>query len=151
MQTLTIRKPDDWHVHLRDGEMLRTVAPYTARQFARAIVMPNLVPPITTVEAARNYRERIIAAAGAGFTPLMTCYLTDAISPDEIARGFDEDVWIAAKLYPAGSTTNSASGVTDIGNVRPVLERMQRIGMVLCVHGEVTDPHVDVFDRENVF
>jgi dihydroorotase len=150
-QTLTIRKPDDWHVHLRDGEMLRTVAPYTARQFARAIVMPNLVPPITTVEAARNYRERVIAAAGAGFTPLMTCYLTDAICPDEVARGFDEGVWIAAKLYPAGATTNSASGVTNIRNIYPVLERMQRIGMVLCVHGEVTDPDVDVFDREKVF
>jgi dihydroorotase len=150
-QTLTIRKPDDWHVHLRDGEMLRRVAPYTARQFARAIVMPNLVPPITTVEAAQNYRERIIAAAGAAFTPLMTCYLTDAISADEVARGFEEGVWIAAKLYPAGATTNSASGVTDIRNIHPVLERMQRIGMVLCVHGEVTDPDVDVFDREAVF
>jgi dihydroorotase len=136
---------------LRDGEMLRRVALYTARQFARAIVMPNLVPPITTVEAAQNYRERIIAAAGVGFTPLMTCYLTDAISADEVARGFEEGVWIAAKLYPAGATTNSASGVTDIRNIHAVLERMQRIGMVLCVHGEVTDPDVDVFDREAVF
>jgi dihydroorotase len=150
-QTLTIRKPDDWHVHLRDGDMLRRVAPYTARQFARAIVMPNLAPPITTAEAAAAYRERIIAAAGPGFTPLMTCYLTDQSSPDEIARGFEEGVWVAAKLYPAGATTNSASGVTDIGNIYPTLKRMQRIGMVLCVHGEVTDPQVVVFDREAVF
>ena len=150
-QTLTIRRPDDWHVHLRDGEMLKAVAPYTARQFARAIVMPNLVPPITTVEVAMAYRERIVEAAGAGFTPLMTCYLTDDMAPDEVARGFEESVWVAAKLYPAGATTNSASGVTDVRNIYPVLERMQRIGMVLCVHGEVTDPSVDVFDREPVF
>src|SRR4249919_3289349 len=151
MQTLTIRRPDDWHVHLRDGEMLRTVAPYTARQFARAIVMPNLAPPVTTVEAASAYRSRIVAAAGPGFTPLMTCYLTDDANPDEIARGFEDGVWIAAKLYPAGATTNSASGVTDIRAIYPTLERMQQIGMVLCVHGEVTDPAVDVFDREAVF
>lgn len=150
-QTLTIRRPDDWHVHLRDGEMLKLVAPYTARQFARAIVMPNLVPPITNVEAATAYRERIIAATEPGFTPLMTCYLTDDISPDEVARGYEEGVWIAAKLYPAGATTNSASGVTNIRNIYPVLERMEQIGMVLCVHGEVTDPDVDVFDREAVF
>ena len=151
LQTLTIRRPDDWHVHLRDGEILRTVAPYTARQFARAIVMPNLVPPITTVEAASAYRDRVKAAAGPGFTPLMTCYLTDDANPDEVARGFEDGVWIAAKLYPAGATTNSASGVTDIRNIYPTLERMQRIGMVLCVHGEGTDPEVDVFDREAVF
>ncbi|HEX6073021.1 MAG TPA: dihydroorotase [Sphingomicrobium sp.] len=151
LQTLTIRRPDDWHVHLRDGEMLKAVAPCTARQFARAIVMPNLVPPITTVEAASAYRDRIAAAAGPGFTPLMTCYLTDNSSPDEIARGFEEGVWIAAKLYPAGATTNSASGVTDIRKIYPALERMERIGMVLCVHGEVTDPDVDVFDREATF
>lgn len=150
-QTLTIRKPDDWHVHLRDGDMLAKVAPYTARQFARAIVMPNLVPPVTTVEAASAYRDRVIAAAGPGFTPLMTCYLTDNISPDEVARGHEKGVWIAAKLYPAGATTNSASGVTDIRNIYPVLARMEKIGMVLCVHGEVTDPAVDVFDREAVF
>ena len=139
-ETLTIRRPDDWHVHLRDGDMLKTVAPYTARQFARAIVMPNLAPPITSVEAAEAYRDRIIAATGAGFTPLMTCYLTDGTDPDEVARGFAEGVWIAAKLYPAGATTNSASGVTDIGNISSVLARMEKIGMVLCVHGEVTDP-----------
>jgi len=150
-QTLTIRKPDDWHVHLRDGEMLIRVARYTARQFARAIVMPNLVPPITTVEAARDYRKRILEVTSPGFTPLMTCYLTDRTSPDEIDRGFRENVWVAAKLYPAGATTNSASGVTDIRNIYPVLARMEKIGMVLCVHGEVTDPDIDVFDREAVF
>ena len=150
-QTLTIRKPDDWHVHLRDDDMLKCVAPYTARQFGRAIVMPNLAPPITTVEAARDYRKRILEATQPGFTPLMTCYLTDSISPDEVTRGHEEGVWVAAKLYPAGATTNSASGVTDIRNIYSVLDRMQRIGMVLCVHGEVTDPDVDVFDREKVF
>jgi dihydroorotase len=150
-QTLIIRRPDDWHVHLRDGEMLRRVAPYTARQFARAIVMPNLVPPIATVEAAATYRDRIVAAAGRDFTPLMTCYLTDQADADELARGYADGVWVAAKLYPAGATTNSASGVTDIRNIYPALERMQAIGMVLCVHGEVTDPTVDVFDREAVF
>jgi dihydroorotase len=150
-ETLTIRRPDDWHVHLRDGEMLKAVAPYTARQFARAIVMPNLVPPIATPEAARAYRARIVDAAGPGFTPLMTCYLTDSTSPDELARGFADGAWTAAKLYPAGATTNSASGVTDIRNIYPVLERMQAIGMVLCVHGEVTDPRIDVFDREREF
>lgn len=149
--TITIRRPDDWHVHLRDGEMLQLVAPYTARQFARAIVMPNLAPPVTTVEQASAYRDRIAAAAGLGFTPLMTCYLTDQVDPDELARGHAEDVWIAAKLYPAGATTNSAQGVTDIRNIYPALERMQDIGMLLCVHGEVTDPDVDVFDREAVF
>jgi dihydroorotase len=151
IETLTIRRPDDWHVHLRDGEMLGKVAPFTARQFARAIVMPNLAPPITTVELARAYRERIVAAAGPSFTPLMTCYLTDQADPDEIARGFEEEVWVAAKLYPANATTNSALGVTDVRNIRRALERMQQIGMVLCVHGEVTDPQVDVFDREAVF
>ena len=151
LQTLTIRRPDDWHVHLRDGDMLRAVAPYTARQFARAIVMPNLVPPVTSVESASAYRERIVAAAGADFTPLMTCYLTDETSPDELARGLAQGVWIAAKLYPAGATTNSASGVTNVRNIRSALGRMEEIGMVLCIHGEVTDPAVDVFDREAVF
>ena len=151
MQSLTIRRPDDWHVHLRDGEMLRLVAPFTAQQFGRAIVMPNLVPPVTTVDAASAYRDRIREAAGAGFEPLMTCYLTDEADPDEIARGHEEGVWTACKLYPANATTNSAFGVTDIRNVAPALERMQAIGMVFCVHGEVTDPDVDVFDREAVF
>ena len=150
-QSLTIRRPDDWHLHLRDGEMLRAVAPHSARQFARAIIMPNLTPPVTTVEAAAAYRERIMAAAGPTFTPLMTCYLTDDASPDELERGHRQGVWVAAKLYPAGATTNSASGVTDVRNIYPALERMQAIGMPLLVHGEVTDPEVDVFDREAVF
>jgi dihydroorotase len=150
-QTLTIRRPDDWHIHLRDGDMLRVVAPYTARQFARAIIMPNLLPPVTTPEAAAGYRDRILAAAGARFTPLMTCYLTDETSADGIQRGFEEGIWTAAKLYPAGATTNSANGVTDVRSIYPALERMQKIGMVLCVHGEVTDPDIDVFDREAVF
>ena len=149
--TITIRRPDDWHAHLRDGEMLRMVAPYTARQFARAIVMPNLVPPVTSAAAAAAYRKRIVDAAGPGFTPLMTCYLTDQASADELARGHAEGVWVAAKLYPAGATTNSASGVTDIRNLHPALERMQAIGMPLLLHGEVTDPDVDIFDREAAF
>ena len=150
---ITIRRPDDWHVHLRDGEMLRAVAPYTARQFARAIVMPNLVPPVTRIDAASAYRDRILAALpdGHGFTPLMTCYLTDDADAEEIARGFSEGVWVAAKLYPANATTNSAHGVTDIARLRPALEAMQRSGMPLLVHGEVTDPAVDIFDREAVF
>ena len=151
LQSLTLRRPDDWHVHLRDGEMLKRVAPYTARQFGRAIIMPNLAPPVTTVEAAAAYRDRIVAAAGPGFTPLMTCYLIDHVDPGELARGYADGVWIAAKLYPAGATTNSASGVTDIRNIYPALERMQEIGMVFCIHGEVNDPDVDVFDREAVF
>ena len=150
LQSLTIRRPDDWHVHLRDGDMLTRVARYTARQFARAIVMPNLVPPVTSVKAAAAYRDRILAAAP-GLTPLMTCYLTDEADPAELERGHAEGVWVAAKLYPAGATTNSASGVTDVRNIRPALEAMERIGMPLLVHGEVTDPQVDVFDREAVF
>ena len=149
--TITIRRPDDWHVHLRDGEMLATVAPYTARQFARAIIMPNLVPPVTKVAGATAYRNRIIAAAGPDFTPLMTAYLTDQADPDELARGHADGVWVAAKLYPAGATTNSASGVTDIANLWPALARMEAIGMLLLVHGEVTDPTIDIFDREAVF
>jgi dihydroorotase len=151
LQTLTIRRPDDWHVHLRDGDMLRVVAPFTARQFARAIVMPNLVPPIMTLGAAADYRQRIWDAAGRDFHPLMTFYLTDEANPDLVEHGFNDDVWVAAKLYPANATTNSAFGVTDVRNIYPVLERMQSIGMVLCVHGEVTAPEVDVFDREAVF
>ena len=151
MQTLTLRRPDDWHVHLRDGEMLKLVAPFTARQFARAIVMPNLLPPVTSVAAAEEYRQRIVAVTGPDFTPLITCYLTDESDPDVIAAGFEGRVWTAAKLYPANATTNSAFGVTDIRNIYPALERMQAIGMVLCIHGEVTDPDVDIFDREAVF
>jgi dihydroorotase len=148
---LTIRRPDDWHVHLRDGDMLKAVAPYTARQFARAIVMPNLVPPVTSVAAAEAYRDRILTASGPGFTPLMTCYLTDDADPTELTRGHEAGVFTAAKLYPAHATTNSAHGVTDIRNLWPALEAMQRVGMPLLVHGEVTDPDVDVFDREAVF
>jgi dihydroorotase len=151
IQSLTIRRPDDWHVHFRDGEMLELAAPFTARQFARAIVMPNLSPPITTASAANAYRDRIVGAAGPGFTPLMTCYLTDESDADEIADGFATRAWVAAKLYPANATTNSALGVTDVKNIHPVLERMQDIGMVLCIHGEVTDADIDIFDREAVF
>lgn len=152
-QSLTIRRPDDWHVHLRDGAVLAGVTPYTARQFARAIVMPNLSPPVTNVDAARTYRERVLAAVpeGVDFTPLMTCYLTDTTSPDEVARGFAEGVFTACKLYPAHATTGSAHGVTDVANIMPVLERMAAIGMPLLVHGEVTDHDVDIFDREAVF
>lgn len=151
--SLTIRRPDDWHVHLRDGAMMQSVVAYTARQFARAIVMPNLSPPITTVEAGRAYRERILAAVPTGITfePLITCYLTDALNPDEIARGFDEGVFTAAKMYPAHATTGSAHGVTDIAHIHGVLERMQAIDMPLLIHGEVTDHDVDIFDRERVF
>ena len=149
---LTIRRPDDWHVHLRDGDMLRAVAGYTARQFARAIVMPNLAEPVTTIAAARAYRDRIMAAVGgADFTPLMTCYLTDEADGDEIARGFGDGVFTACKLYPANATTNSAFGVTNIRNIYPALEAMQRAGMLLLVHGEVTDKDIDIFDREAVF
>ncbi len=152
-QTLTLRRPDDWHVHLRDGAMLEAVVNHTARQFARAIVMPNLVPPVTTTAMAEAYRERILAAVAPGldFTPLMTAYLTDTIAPDELARGHREGVFTAAKLYPAGATTNSDSGVTDVANIYPALERMQAIGMPLLVHGEVVSPEIDIFDREAVF
>ena len=151
--SLTIRRPDDWHVHLRDGEMLKAVLPFTAAQFKRGIVMPNLVPPVTSVEMAQAYRERILAArpAGSDFTPLMTCYLTDTTAPDEIERGFRDKVWVAAKLYPAGATTNAHHGVTDIPKLAPVLARMEKIGMPVLVHGEATDPAVDIFDREAVF
>jgi dihydroorotase len=151
--SVTIRRPDDWHVHLRDGAMLKAVLPYTAAQFARGIIMPNLVPPITSVAAAAAYRERILAArpAGSDFEPLMTCYLTDATAADEIERGYAERAWVAAKLYPAGATTNAHHGVTDIAGLAPVFERMAKIGMPVLIHGEATDPAVDVFDREAVF
>jgi dihydroorotase len=153
LDRITIRRPDDWHVHLRDGDMLASVARYTAAQFARAIIMPNLSPPITTAAAAEAYRARIISALppGTDFTPLMTCYLTDAADPDQIERGHDSSAFTAVKLYPAHATTNSADGVTDIRAMHAVLERMQRIGMPLLIHGEVTDRNVDVFDREAVF
>src|SRR6516162_8221629 len=152
-ETITLRRPDDWHVHLRDGPMLAAVLPFTACQFARAIVMPNLVPPVTDAARARAYRERILATlpADAEFTPLMTCYLTDATDPGEVARGYEEGVFAAAKLYPAHATTNSASGVTDVARVMPVLERMAALAMPLLIHGEVTDREVDVFDREAMF
>jgi dihydroorotase len=151
--SITIRRPDDWHLHLRDGDMLSAVLPWSARQFARAIVMPNLDPPVTDSAKAAAYRERIRAALpdGAAFEPLMTCYLTDRTDPDDLARGHAEGVFTAAKLYPAGATTNSAHGVSDIAKLRPVLARMERIGMPLLVHGEVTDPDIDIFDREAVF
>ncbi len=150
---LLIRRPDDWHVHLRDGAMLRAVAPSTARVFRRAIVMPNLLPPITTAAAAAAYRGRILSAVAESdeFEPLMTAYLTDTIDPGELERGFTEGVFTAAKLYPARATTNAEAGVSDPARIAPVLETMERIGMPLLIHGEVTDPEVDVFDREAVF
>lgn len=150
---IMIRRPDDWHVHLRDGEMLQAVVGYTARQFARAIVMPNLSPPVVNVAAAKAYRGRILDAlpAGTDFTPLMVCYLTDDADPAEIARGHEQGVFTACKLYPANATTNSAHGVTDIRKLTGLLETMQRIGMPLLIHGEVTDRDVDIFDREAVF
>lgn len=150
---ITIRRPDDWHVHLRDGALLAGVAPHTARQFARAIVMPNLSPPMTDVAGVAAYRDRIMAALpeGTDFTPLMTLYLTDHTDPDEVARGHAAGVFVAAKLYPAHATTGSARGVTDIAHIMPVLARMEAIGMPLLIHGEVTDSHVDIFDREAVF
>jgi dihydroorotase len=152
-KSLTLRRPDDWHVHLRDGALLRTVLPYTARRFARAIVMPNLVPPIVTTAAAIGYRERILAAlpAGISFIPLMTAYLTDDTEAAELTRGYRDGVFTAAKLYPAKATTNSGAGVTDVAKLYPVFERMAEVGMPLLVHGEVTDAMVDVFDREAVF
>ena len=150
---LTIRRPDDWHLHFRDGEIMRDVVPYTARQFARAIVMPNLTPPVTTTALAEAYRARIRAAVpnGVRFEPLMTCYLTDDTDPDDLVRGAAAGVFTAAKLYPAHATTNSAAGVTNVEKIHPVLERMEAEDIVLCIHGEVTDHSVDVFDREKVF
>jgi len=152
-QTITIRRPDDWHVHLRDGPVMAGVLPFTARQFARAIVMPNLSPPVTRAADAAAYRNRILAALpeGLDFTPLMTCYLTDGTDPDDVAQGHAEGVFTAAKLYPAHATTGSAHGVTDIAQIHPVLARMEKIGMPLLIHGEVTDKDVDIFDREAVF
>ena len=152
-ERLVIRCPDDWHVHLRDGSMLAGVAGYTARQFRRAIVMPNLKPPVTTVEQALAYRGRILAALppDTPFEPLLTAYLTDDISAAEIVSGFEQGVFTACKLYPAHATTNSDQGVTSVALIAPVLETMQRIDMPLLVHGEVTSPSVDVFDREAVF
>jgi dihydroorotase len=152
-ELLRLRRPDDWHVHLRDGALLQAVVGATARVFARAIVMPNLSPPITTVAAAAAYRQEILSALpeGAAFTPLMTAYLTDASDPDELERGFRTGVFTACKLYPAHATTNSAAGVSDLARLTSVLERLQAIGMPLLIHGEVTDAEVDIFDRERVF
>jgi len=153
MQRLTLTCPDDWHLHLRDGALMQSVLPDTARQFARAIVMPNLRPPVTVTEQAQAYRERILAAlpAGAKFDPLMTLYLTDNTTAQEIRHARESGIIHAVKLYPAGATTNSDAGVTDIRKAYPALEEMQRCGMPLLVHGEVTDPAVDVFDREAAF
>ena len=152
-QSLTITRPDDWHLHLRDGAMLHAVLPETTRHFARAIVMPNLVPPVVTAAQASAYRDRIMAAMpeGASFEPLMTLYLTENTDPDDLAAAHASGLITSVKLYPAGATTNSASGVSKFENVRHVLDRMAEIGCPLCVHGEVTDPAVDIFDREAVF
>ncbi|MFC3627832.1 dihydroorotase [Paracoccus angustae] len=149
---ITLRRPDDWHLHLRDGAMLAAVAPHSAR-FGRAIVMPNLVPPVVTGAQAAAYRDRILAALpdGAALQPQMTLYLTDATDPADVVAAFQDGIIRAVKLYPAGATTNSASGVTDFDRVQPVLEAMAEAGVTLCVHGEVTDPAVDIFDREAVF
>ena len=152
MNTITLTRPDDWHLHVRDGDVLATVVPHTARQFGRAIIMPNLKPPVTTAAQALAYRDRILAAVpqGLSFQPLMTLYLTDNLAPEEIVRAKAAGV-VAAKLYPAGATTNSDAGVTDLKNIYPVLEAMQRVGMLLLVHGEVTSADIDLFDREAVF
>ena len=150
---ITIRTPDDWHLHLRDGAMLKAVAPFTAKNFGRAILMPNLVPPVTTTKDAIAYRERVKAAlpAGSRFKPLMTCYLTDNTDPNDVEQGFKEGVFTGVKLYPAHATTNSAAGVTDYKKIVPVLERMEKIGMPFLMHGEDVDPEVDIFDREARF
>ncbi len=150
---ITIRRPDDWHLHLRDGAMLAAVAPLSAAHFGRAIVMPNLVPPVVTAADAIAYRARIVAALpeGAAFEPLMTLYLTEDTDPEDVARAATDGIVAAVKLYPAGATTNSASGVRDVERVIPVLERMAEVDLPLCVHGEVTDADIDIFDREAVF
>jgi dihydroorotase len=152
-ERITIVKPDDWHLHVRDGAMLRASLPYTAANFGRAILMPNLLPPVCTTKEAAAYRARVIAAlpAGATFQPLMTCYLTDNTDPDDVEAGFKDGVWTAVKMYPANATTNSAYGVTDFQKIRRVLARMEKIGMTFLMHGEEADPQIDVFDREAVF
>ncbi|MCW8843245.1 MAG: dihydroorotase [Rhodobacteraceae bacterium] len=151
--SLTITRPDDWHLHLRDGAVLRAVLPETARDFARAIIMPNLIPPVVTGAEAASYRDRILSALPEGMTfePLMTLYLTEETDPADVALAAESGLVKAVKLYPAGATTNSASGVRDFDKVRPVLEKMAEIGLPLCVHGEVTDAEIDIFDREAVF
>jgi dihydroorotase len=150
---ITIRKPDDWHLHVRDGEMLKAVLPHTAKNFGRAILMPNLIPPVRTTADAIAYRERAMAALpkGSTFQPLMTCYLTDDTDPDDVERGFRSGVFTGVKLYPANATTNSAGGVTDYRRVMPVLERMEKIDMPFLMHGEDVDPAIDIFDREAMF
>ncbi|MGJ8545160.1 MAG: dihydroorotase [Sulfitobacter sp.] len=152
-QTMTLPRPDDWHLHLRDGDMLRAVLPHSAAHFGRAIIMPNLVPPVVTAADAERYRDRILAALpdGADFTPLMTLYLTENTDPEDVAAAHASGLVHAVKLYPAGATTNSASGVSNFDKVAPVFEKMSQIGLPLCVHGEVTDPDIDIFDREAVF
>ena len=153
-ESITIVKPDDWHLHVRDGEMLKSVMGFTAAHFGRAIIMPNLVPPVTTIADALAYRARVMAAVpeGSNFQPLMTCYLTDETDPDEVERGFGDGIFTGVKLYPVGATTNSAYGVTDFEKIRPVLARMEKVGMRLLIHGEeAADATVDVFDREAVF
>ena len=153
MRSLTFRRPDDWHVHFRDQVMMQTVVPYTARAFGRAIVMPNLTPPVTTAAMADDYRKRIMACVpkGVSFTPLMTCYLTDHTDPKDLIGGFQSGIFTAAKLYPANATTNSAHGVTSVDHIMPVLEAMAEAGMPLLTHGEVTRAEVDIFDREARF
>ncbi|PTB87481.1 dihydroorotase [Thalassospira xiamenensis] len=150
---ITLRRPDDWHLHLRDGAMLEGIIGETSEHFARAIIMPNLVPPVVKTEDAIAYRDRINAVIPQGhdFTPLMTLYLTEGTNPDDVEEGYKSGVITALKLYPAGATTNSASGVRDFDKAMPVLERMASLGIPLCVHGEVTDPEIDIFDRESVF
>ena len=150
MSHFTITKPDDWHVHLRDGAMLEAVLPYTTRQFGRATVMPNLSPPVTSVEMAENYRKKI-NQLDADFEPIMTLYLTDDTKPDEISKAAKTTFIKAVKLYPAGATTNSAAGVTDINKIYKVLEACQKHGILFLIHGEVVDPNIDIFDREAVF
>lgn len=152
-QRLTIRRPDDWHLHLRDDDILRTVLPYTSAVYRRAIIMPNLVAPVTSVNAAVAYRQRILQALPAShdFQPLMTCYLTDNLCADELERGFNARIFHAAKLYPANATTNSSHGVTSVDAIMPLLQSMEKTGMPLLIHGEVADPAVDIFDREARF
>ncbi len=153
MRSLTFRRPDDWHVHFRDSVMMKAVVPYTARAFGRAIVMPNLTPPVTTAAMAQDYRRRIMACVpeGVTFTPLMTCYLTDHTDPKDLIAGHKAGIFTAAKLYPAHATTNSAHGVTSVDHIMPVLEAMAEAGMPLLTHGEVTRAEVDIFDREARF
>src|SRR6201990_1609236 len=152
-QRITIRKPDDWHLHVRDGEMLKATLPFTAKHFGRAILMPNLIPPVRTTADGTAYRERVMAALPrvSTYKPLLTCYLTDDTDPDDVERGFKEGIFTGVKLYPANATTNSAAGVTDFKRITRVLERMEKIGIVFLIHGEEVAPDVDIFDREKVF